>query len=280
MSTVARLKRQIVRDLVRENVELIEGRRPRRVRRPNFRPALRVAAVGVLSVGLFGSTQFIASLADLPSPPPAAPEPAVSPVPATLPSSEPVAAAVFPLAVRKIVLDPGHGGSSLGTRTPSGLVDRLNRVFSQFDTLALRLGVEKIKTIGDAYMAATGLPEPQPDQVVIRVRDLVVGFGERIVLDHLSLDVRRGEILGFVGASGSGKSVLMRTIIGLLPKRQGSIQVAGVNLETAEPDEIRAIGRRWGILFQQGALFSSLTVRQNVQFPMRENLTISPRLLS
>lgn len=124
MSTVARLKRQIVRDLVRENVELIEGRRPRRVRRPNFRPALRVAAVGVLSVGLFGSTQFIASLADLPSPPPAAPEPAVSPVPATLPSSEPVAAAVFPLAVRKIVLDPGHGGSSLGTRTPSGLVEK------------------------------------------------------------------------------------------------------------------------------------------------------------
>jgi phospholipid/cholesterol/gamma-HCH transport system ATP-binding protein len=91
--------------------------------------------------------------------------------------------------------------------------------------------------------------------------------------------VPRGAILGFVGASGSGKSVLMRTIIGLLPKRSGSIEVAGMNLETADLDEIRAIGRRWGILFQQGALFSSLTVRQNVQFPMRENLTISPRLL-
>jgi phospholipid/cholesterol/gamma-HCH transport system ATP-binding protein len=113
----------------------------------------------------------------------------------------------------------------------------------------------------------------------IRVRDLTVGFGNRIVLDKLSLDVPRGAILGFVGASGSGKSVLMRTIIGLLPKRSGSIEVAGMNLETADLDEIRAIGRRWGILFQQGALFSSLTVRQNVQFPMRENLTISPRLL-
>jgi len=113
----------------------------------------------------------------------------------------------------------------------------------------------------------------------IRVRDLTVGFGKRIVLDKLSLDVPRGEILGFVGASGSGKSVLMRTIIGLLPKRSGSIEVAGMNLETADLDEIRAIGRRWGILFQLGALFSSLTVRQNVQFPMRENLTISPRLL-
>ena len=118
-----------------------------------------------------------------------------------------------------------------------------------------------------------------PDQVVIRVRDLVVGFGERAVLDHLSLDVRRGEILGFVGASGSGKSVLMRTIIGLIPKTHGTIQVAGMTLETASVEEIRAIGRRWGILFQQGALFSSLTVRQNVQFPMRENLDISPRLL-
>jgi phospholipid/cholesterol/gamma-HCH transport system ATP-binding protein len=113
----------------------------------------------------------------------------------------------------------------------------------------------------------------------IRVRDLTVGFGKRIVLDKLSLDVPRGAILGFVGASGSGKSVLMRTIIGLLPKRSGSIEVAGMNLETADLDEIRAIGRRWGILFQQGALFSSLTVRQNVQFPMRENLEISARLL-
>jgi len=119
----------------------------------------------------------------------------------------------------------------------------------------------------------------QLDPVVIKVRDLVVGFGERAVLDHLSLDVRRGEILGFVGASGSGKSVLMRTIIGLIPKRHGTIEVAGMTLETASVEEIRAIGRRWGILFQQGALFSSLTVRQNVQFPMRENLDISPRLL-
>jgi phospholipid/cholesterol/gamma-HCH transport system ATP-binding protein len=111
------------------------------------------------------------------------------------------------------------------------------------------------------------------------VRDLVVGFGDTIVLDHLSLDVRRGEILGFVGASGSGKSVLLRTIIGLLPKRQGSIEVAGMKLEALTPSELRAIGRRWGILFQQGALFSSLTVRQNVQFPLRENLVISDRLL-
>ena len=117
------------------------------------------------------------------------------------------------------------------------------------------------------------------EPTAIRVRDLVVGFGRQIVLDHLSLDVRRGEILGLVGASGGGKSVLLRTIIGLLTKRAGSIEVLGADLDRADPQEARAIGRRWGILFQQGALFSSLTARQNVQFPMRENLQLSDRLL-
>ncbi|MBX6426599.1 MAG: ABC transporter ATP-binding protein [Variibacter sp.] len=114
---------------------------------------------------------------------------------------------------------------------------------------------------------------------VIEVRDLVVGFGDHIVLDRLSLDVHRGEILGFVGASGGGKSVLLRTIIGLVPKREGTIRVFGVDLSRASEQERRAIERRWGILFQQGALFSSLTVRQNVQFPMREYLDLSDRLL-
>jgi phospholipid/cholesterol/gamma-HCH transport system ATP-binding protein len=117
------------------------------------------------------------------------------------------------------------------------------------------------------------------DQVAIRVLDLVVGFGKQVVLDHLSLDVRRGEILGLVGASGGGKSVLLRTIIGLLAKRSGSIEVLGIDLDRANQQEALAIGRRWGILFQQGALFSSLTARQNVQFPMRENLSLSDRLL-
>ena len=113
----------------------------------------------------------------------------------------------------------------------------------------------------------------------IEVRDLVVGFGDQIVLDHLSLDVRPAEILGVVGASGAGKSVLLRTIIGLLPRREGSIEVLGVDLAKASESERRALERRWGILFQQGALFSSLTVRENVQFPMRENLELSQRLM-
>jgi len=117
------------------------------------------------------------------------------------------------------------------------------------------------------------------EKPVISVRDLVVGFGDTIVLDHLSLDVLPGEILGVVGGSGSGKSVLLRTIIGLLPKREGMIEVLGVDLDKADEEERRSLERRWGVLFQQGALFSSLTVRQNVQFPMRENLKLSPRLL-
>jgi len=116
-------------------------------------------------------------------------------------------------------------------------------------------------------------------ELAISVHDLVVGFGKQVVLDRLSLDVRRGEILGLVGASGGGKSVLLRTIIGLLARRSGSIEVLGIDLERADLQESLAIGRRWGILFQQGALFSSLTARQNVQFPMRENLALSDRLL-
>jgi phospholipid/cholesterol/gamma-HCH transport system ATP-binding protein len=114
---------------------------------------------------------------------------------------------------------------------------------------------------------------------VIRVSGLVVGFGERTVLDNVSVEVERGEVFGFVGGSGSGKSVLLRSIIGLVPVRAGSIQVLGTDLTLAGEDERRAIEHRWGVLFQQGALFSSLTVLQNVQFPMREYLNLSPRLL-
>src|SRR5215469_16573813 len=123
-------------------------------------------------------------------------------------------------------------------------------------------------------MAVSSEPE------VIHVRDLVVGFGKQIVLDHLSLDVRRGEILGLVGASGGGKSVLLRSIIGLVPKREGRIEVLGMDLDQTTDQRARSVGRRWGILFQLGALFSSLTVRENVQFPMRENLDLSESLLN
>ena len=110
---------------------------------------------------------------------------------------------------------------------------------------------------------------------VIEVRDLVVDLKGNRVLNGVNLDVYRGEILGFVGASGAGKSVLTRTILGLLPKQRGRIDVFGVNLDEAGEMQRQEIERRWGILFQQGALFSSLTVGENVEFPIKEYLDVS-----
>lgn len=116
-------------------------------------------------------------------------------------------------------------------------------------------------------------------EYVIRVRDVVVGFGEKIILDGLNLNVKRGEVLGFVGGSGTGKSVLTRTILGLIAKRAGTIEVFGRDLDRLEPGEARQFERRWGVLFQHGALFSGLTVGQNVQVPMREYLHLSQELM-
>ncbi len=116
-------------------------------------------------------------------------------------------------------------------------------------------------------------------EIVISVRDLVVQFGEHRVMDGLDLDVFRGEVLGFVGGSGQGKSVLMRAILGLLHKRAGVIRLFGQDRDALPPRQLRALEQRWGVLFQNGALFSSLTVRQNIQMPMRENRNISQRFM-
>ncbi|HZZ60553.1 MAG TPA: ABC transporter ATP-binding protein [Roseiarcus sp.] len=116
-------------------------------------------------------------------------------------------------------------------------------------------------------------------EAVIRVRGLKVGFGERLVMDGLDLDLYRGEVLGFVGASGAGKSVLTRTILGLIPKQAGSIEVFGYDMDKLGAQERLLIGERWGVLFQEGALFSSLTVRQNIQAPMREHLNLTQSTL-
>lgn len=122
--------------------------------------------------------------------------------------------------------------------------------------------------------------DPTKDRdVIIRVRGVEVGFGERTILKGLDLDVYRGEILGFVGGSGQGKSVLTRAILGLVPKRAGTIEVLGQNLDDLSVEQRRQLERHWGVLFQQGALFSALTVKQNIQVPMREYLNLSDRLL-
>ena len=123
---------------------------------------------------------------------------------------------------------------------------------------------------------AAGNATPPP---IVRVRDLTVGFGANNVLEGVSLDVRPREILGVVGGSGSGKSVLMRTIIGLLPKRAGSVELFGYDVDRLDAAELRLVERRFGVLFQHGALFSSLTVMENIQFQMREVLDLSQRLL-
>lgn len=127
---------------------------------------------------------------------------------------------------------------------------------------------------------AAPIPPLTPgSQPVIQVRDLEVKFGERAIMNGLNLDVLRGEILGFVGASGTGKSVLMRTILGLIRQSRGQIVVFDKDLDTLTQRRRQAIERRWGVLFQHGALFSSLTVRQNIQMPMREYLNMSRRLM-
>ncbi|MBV1704765.1 MAG: ATP-binding cassette domain-containing protein [Hyphomicrobiales bacterium] len=121
-------------------------------------------------------------------------------------------------------------------------------------------------------------PAPPDPAAAISVRGLVVAFGDKRVLDGLDLDVRRGEVMGFVGPSGSGKSVLTRTILGLVPRRSGEILVLGRDIARISRPEAAAVERRLGVLFQQGALFSGLTVAQNVEAPMREHLRLSPRL--
>jgi len=108
------------------------------------------------------------------------------------------------------------------------------------------------------------------DDTVIKIRGLKNSFGEQIIHDDLDLDVRRGEILGVVGGSGTGKSVLMRSIIGLQTPDGGTVEVLGENMIGREEDEAKNIRRRWGVLFQNGALFSTLTVAENVEVPIRE----------
>ena len=110
---------------------------------------------------------------------------------------------------------------------------------------------------------------------VIEVRGLRSQFGSHVIHDNLDLDVRRGEILGVVGGSGTGKSVLLRTIVGLKRPEGGTVRVFGTDVHNTDGPERAALERRWGVMFQDGALFSSLNVRENVEVPLR-SLPLDP----
>jgi phospholipid/cholesterol/gamma-HCH transport system ATP-binding protein len=114
---------------------------------------------------------------------------------------------------------------------------------------------------------------------VISVRDVRNQFGRQVIHDGLDLDIFRGEVLGIVGGSGTGKSVLLRTILGLNKPAQGQIQLFGQMRGEMTSAQERAVERRWGVLFQDGALFSSLTVAQNIQVALREHLHLPQYLM-
>lgn len=113
------------------------------------------------------------------------------------------------------------------------------------------------------------------EDFVIRVKGLRTQFGTQVIHDGLDLNVRRGEVLGVVGGSGTGKSVLLRTILGLIRPPMGDIEVLGHDTKTMT----NTLKRHCGVLFQDGALFSSLTVAENIQVPMREHLNLSNQLM-
>ncbi len=115
-------------------------------------------------------------------------------------------------------------------------------------------------------------------QTIINVSRLRNKFGVQVVHDQLDFSVRRGEVMGIVGGSGTGKSVLMRTIIGLNRPSSGLIEVFGKDTSKLSPRESRALQARWGVLFQDGALFSSLTVAQNIEAPIKEHTKLSKAL--
>lgn len=116
---------------------------------------------------------------------------------------------------------------------------------------------------------------PQTFEAIVSLRGITNRFGSQVVHENLDLDIRRGEILGLIGGSGSGKSVLLRTILGLNQQAAGTITIMGVNMNTASEEAKAGIRGQWGVLFQDGALFSSLTVGENIAFPLREFTSVS-----
>jgi phospholipid/cholesterol/gamma-HCH transport system ATP-binding protein len=117
------------------------------------------------------------------------------------------------------------------------------------------------------------------DDSVIRVRGLVTRFGGNVIHDGVDLDVRPGEVMAVVGGSGTGKSVMLNTLVGLNPLAAGTVEIFGQDTARLDEDGRRRLRTRWGVLFQQGALFSSLTVAENIAVPLKEHTSLPPRLI-
>lgn len=111
-------------------------------------------------------------------------------------------------------------------------------------------------------------------EAIVSVRDVVNRFGAQVVHDGVSLDVYKGEVFGIVGGSGSGKSVLLRTMLGLRPPDGGTVEVEGRDIARMQPAELRESKRRYGVAFQHGALFSSLSVAENLTLPVAEAMDL------
>jgi len=116
-------------------------------------------------------------------------------------------------------------------------------------------------------------------EVVLKLRGIRTQLGDQVVHNHLDFDVFRGEVVGLVGGSGSGKSVLLRTIIGLNPAKRGQIEVLGVNTRGLHGKAERTLQSRTGVQFQDGALFSSLTVAENIIVPIREHAGLDEEMM-
>jgi phospholipid/cholesterol/gamma-HCH transport system ATP-binding protein len=120
--------------------------------------------------------------------------------------------------------------------------------------------------------------EPVVEKPIIRLRGIVNRFGPQVVHNGVDLDIKRGEVMGVVGGSGTGKSVLLRTIIGLNRPAEGSIEILGQSMLDATEEQRGRIEERWGVLFQNGALFSSLTVTENIEAPLKEHTRLPAEL--
>lgn len=127
--------------------------------------------------------------------------------------------------------------------------------------------------------AVTPILECPRDQVAIMLRGITNKFGDFVIHKDLDLDVLRGETIGFVGGSGAGKSVLLRTIIGLNRPFAGKADVLGIDVWGEDETEQEKLASKWGVMFQDGALFSSLTVLENVMVPLKEHTNLSPKLM-